>query len=296
MFPHLQLSSDTCLDVLQQIWLPKTMHLEARDLTQKACQVLFRSFERTGSQAVRALVTMDLRNTKVDNAESLLKVVTCCNQLHTLQLGRTRLRDSGASILTNGLARNPFSGHGYPHQGLRLLALEENCLTSLAAAGIATMLRWTPLEVLLVARNELGDDGIKVIANGLGNDGDSRLIRLDISENHVSASGLTALLSAIGRHSKLRSLDAGGNEHIGGDLASKPECRTEVVAVLSSAESLTDLHLWRCGLADVACSMVVNAQPPGLMLLNLAANPVSGPFRNRLLRSSECGLGREILM
>merc|ERR1712048_62841 len=97
-----------------------------------------------------------------------------------------------------------------------------------------------------------------------------------------TAAGLSGLLGALGTNSLLRSLDAGGNELVGGALNTSYEDALEVAAGLGAAGSLRDLHLWRCGLSDVAVQLVVDAQPPSLTLLNLASNPCSPDLRKWL--------------
>lgn len=52
---------------------------------------------------------------------------------------------------------------------------------------------------------------------------------------------------------------------------------------------LEDLHLWRCGLTDEAAGIVMDAEPPRLRLLNLAANPFSSELRGRLIRHKGAG-------
>jgi hypothetical protein len=147
-----------------------------------------------------------------------------------------------------------------------------------------------PLDALFLARNELGDKGAQALAEALTDEEhrtrNAQLLRLDVSENQLSAAGLAALLGALSSNQKLQSLNAGGNERIGGGLVCSPDCAQEVSAGLTSATALQDLHLWRCGLSDIACRMVVAARPPHLTLLNLAANPLSADLRSQLLHGT----------
>ncbi|CAE8611159.1 unnamed protein product, partial [Polarella glacialis] len=99
---------------------------------------------------------------------------------------------------------------------------------------------------------------------------------------------MARLLAALGGKHTLRSLDLGGNEQIGTGLTSSQECAQEVASSLGQV-GLQDLHLWRCGLGDAACALVVDAKPPRLKLLNLAANPLSAALKSKLLRSPLCG-------
>merc|ERR1712187_316200 len=111
-----------------------------------------------------------------------------------------------------------------------------------------------------------------------------RLARLDLSETRLTAVGLASLLRAASKNSYLKILDVGGNEQIGCTLIESPETVEDVTSALQSITGLTDLHVWRCGLTDPACQLVVDAQPQSLSLLNLAVNPFSLELRNRLMR------------
>lgn len=294
--PHLQLTTRLVGAALQKVWLPHTRWLEAQELNPKACRVLCAALERTGVKAVKSLVSLDLRNTKVENAQALAKVVRACQGLEVLHLGRAKLKDS-ADLIMRAFLFDPVTGVKSPHRQLRVLGLEENSLTSLAGNLLADTIRCLPLQELLLARNELGDDGAKAIAEAIlegscGWEGyGSCLTRLDLSENRIAAVGLAALFGALCDNRSLQSLDLGGNEQIGVGLASSSQCFQEVALSLGAATGLRDLHMWRCGLSDAACVMVVEAQPPQLTLLNLAANPFSASLRTRLLSLSNASSG-----
>jgi len=274
--PHVQLSSRACND-LRQIWLPRTRWLEARDLSAKACRNLFAALQAPGD-ICKGLLTVDLRNSKFDPA-CVGKLLTTCAGLCSLQLSRSKLKDGGAAYVTRALT--------LPHRGLKELYLEENGLTSLSGPGLACALRAAPLECLVLAKNDLGDDGIQALAEALsGCWPNHRLKQLDVSENKITAVGMASLLAALRGNRTLNSLDLGGNDTIGGGLL-HGEAQEEVAEGLVAVGGLRDLHLWRCGLADAACSLVVDAKPPKLELLNLAANPISGALKSSLLRAAD---------
>merc|ERR1712226_1224418 len=114
------------------------------------------------------------------------------------------------------------------------------------------MARHTPLENLLLARNELGDAGAKALAAALSEAAGvyrGQLARLDLSENQITATGFAALLGSLSKNTVLRRLDVGGNESIGAGIMDTPDTAQEVIAGLGSASGLRDLHLWRCGLS-----------------------------------------------
>lgn len=290
--PHLQLCSRDCETQLEHVWLPCTRWLEARDLKVKSCRTLFSFFELPEPRTARCLVSLDLRNTKLASELSLLGVVRTCGSLRDLDLSRTRLKDHGGCLLLRGLVFDPHSGDCAPHRCLQHLALEENGFTEAIADDLAGAARNLPLETLLLARNELGDGGARAMAGALADKTSlyrGRVGRLDLSENQLTAVGLAAVLGSLGSNLSLRRLDVGGNELIGGTLFNIPETGQEVTLGLESASELREFHLWRCGLSDAACQLVVDAQPPTISLLNLAANPFSQELRNRLIRQHEYG-------
>lgn len=311
--PHLQLDTAVCGELLQQVWLPKTLWLDARDLSVKACGMLFRALEAPGACLCKSLLTVDLRNSKLGDAAPLGKLIRTCTGLRALQLGRTRLKDGGAAHVLRSLAVEPSTGEWSPHLGLRALALEENGLTSLSGPGLAQALRAARLETLVLARNELGDDGVQALADALAQSSGRCLECLDLSENKVSSIGFGALLAGLAGSRSLRSLDLGGNDAIGPSLPeegkraddgsgrgdSNSSCSSEVVAKrLASLAGLEKLQLWRCGLADPWCLLLAGSlavRPPRLRLLNLAANPISKELKSQLLHSPGPG-DAEILL
>jgi len=284
--PHVQLDSRSCADVLEHVWLPQTRWLEARSLNAKASRSLMTSLSLPGPKAVSGLLALDLRYSKVADTLAVVNVARSCRSLRSLDLSRTRLRDEGAKELIKGLLCDPMTGARSPHRELRVLSLEENDLTQAVAPELAELALQVPLEALVLARNQLGDDGAEVLAStALAEDGfgQSRLTRLDLSENRLEVAGLAALLDALGSNTFLRSLDVGGNERIGSALTGSTELMEKVADGLKSASNLCDLHIWRCGLSDAVCLLVVGAQPPQLSLLNIAMNPLSSELRVRLV-------------
>jgi len=278
--PHLQIYSRTCVTTLQHVWLPRTLWLEARSLNAKACGTLFACFERNdAARTGRALLELDLSSCKAACAQQVVALVRSCMGLRALNLGRTRLQDDGALELTNGLIYDPVTGRCNPHPQLRRLSLEENGLTEAACECLADAVVHMPLEELVLSRNMLCDAGVNRLVRGLlatDCSAQARLKRLDLSETRLSAEGLATVLSGLGSNGRFQSLDAGGNEGVGDDLAKGPTDTVQrLAATLAEASSLQDLQLWRCRLSDSACKFLVASRPPGIMSLNLAMNPLS---------------------
>jgi len=233
-----------------------------------------------------ALLELDLSSCKAASADQVVTAVRSCMGLRTLNLGRTRLYDEGALHLTRGLVYDPETGRHNPHPQLQRLLLEDSGLTEAACECLADAVVHLPLEVLVLSRNVLGDAGINTLARGLlATDGSeqARLKRLDLSETKLSAEGLVSVLSALGSTGHFQSLDAGGNEGVGDDLAKGPTDTVQrLAATFAAASSLKDLQLWRCQLSDSACQFFVASRPPGIMSLNLAMNPLSFEVQNYL--------------
>lgn len=291
VMPHLMLSSKSCRSMLAQVWLPRTKWLEGRGLDAKACRVLNEAFERTGCRAARALVTLDLTNAKFCSALVVVSVARACQGLRLLNLSRTRLRDEGAECLARGLVFDPDSGHFSPHRELRCLALDENGLTGAVGTVLADVVTSVPLEVLRLAQNAMADPGAIAIASSLMRScpqrSGVRLTRLDLSRNSLTCLGLVAILRALGSNRTLHSLDVGGNESVGADLALSGESTEAFSVCLGSAAGLRDLHLWRCGISDAVFKLVVDSAPPTLRKLSLATNPISGEVRRQVIQRTD---------
>eukprot|EP00747_Dinoflagellata_sp_TGD_P038078 gnl/TRDRNA2_/TRDRNA2_139457_c0_seq1.p1 gnl/TRDRNA2_/TRDRNA2_139457_c0~~gnl/TRDRNA2_/TRDRNA2_139457_c0_seq1.p1 ORF type:complete len:328 (+),score=47.23 gnl/TRDRNA2_/TRDRNA2_139457_c0_seq1:139-984(+) len=270
------------------------MWLEARDLNQAASQSLIRALDRKSANSLSALLKLDLSNTRLSGAaSSIVKTVRACHSLRALDLSRTRLGDVGAEQIVRGMTFDAC-GAGGPHQALRLLALKENGLTAAAAEAVAQAVSVVPLKKLFLAHNEFGDQGAKLLAAALEPgtpsacrrhlDGSS-LEQLELSYNRLTVAGLAALLRPLaGCKSSLKSLDVGGNDRVGTSWMMAPESVMEVSESLHVAESLRELHLFRCGIHDDAYRLLLEALPQSLGLLNLATNPLSTALRNQLLR------------
>lgn len=303
VLPHLILSSKRCSSQLKKIWLPRTMWLEGRDLDKTACKQLFTGLECTGANAARALVTLDLRNTKLCSAVALVSVTRACRSLRCLDLSRTRLRDVGADHLLGGLVWDPLTGDHSPHATLRVLSLEDNRLTAAVGRRLARVVTDTQLEELLLGCNQLEDEGVEAIAEALAgkacNDSclttgrtraaleDVRLTRLDVSRNHIGSSGLRAFIGSLSSNRTLRILEVGGNERIGPGIAASVECAASVAAGLQGAQGLKQIHLWKCGLDDaIATHLISESFPSSLAVVNLATNSFSATMKK--LISEDC--------
>lgn len=306
VLPHLILSSNAKIASaqLKRVWLPHTLWLEGRDLDAAACQTLLKGLECTGAKAARALRTLDLRNTRNCSASSVVAVARSCRSLCSLNLSRTRLRDLGASHLLGSLIFDPLTGSRSPHLTLRVLMLDDNRLSAAVGKQLARVVQETPLEVLGLACNELGDEGVEAIAEAFtgemeggchrptSDDAPSvRLTRLDVSRNRIGANGMRSLIGALKFNRTLRSLEMGGNERIGPGLAASSVCAGCIASSLQVAKGLEELHLWKCGLADAAYNLISASLPPNIAVANLATNNFSSTVRTFILEA-RCGVIR----
>lgn len=289
--PHGKLTSEKCESWVQQVDLAHVFWIEARDLNPKGSRALLAGLESRGPGSAKALLTLDLRNTRLQgSAHFVVAVLRACLNLRSLNLGRTRLRDEGAEILASGLlAEDSETRLLRAHPRLQTLCLEECGLTKVSGPMlVAAALAMPRLEELVLGRNEIGDETALAIARALSPlgpcTGGASLTRLDLSENLLTGEGLAELAGALASHGYLQSLDVGGNERIGGVMDSKTECAQQVAEGLNSAAALRDLHLWRCGLYDESATLLVDSLPPRLRLLNIAANPFSRELRRKLVR------------
>jgi Leucine-rich repeat (LRR) protein len=235
----------------------------------------------------------------------LVGIARSCRSLDYLNISRTRLKDFGASHVVSGLLTDKMTGVRSPHTTLRFLALEENRITASTGSVLAQAVAEMPsLEVLLLAGNELGDEGVQALASVIGGDASCctddyslgtrsvsipldgpRLTRLDVSKNQLTAYGLISLVTALGTNSRLRSLELGGNEKIGIGIT-QAEFAYDVASGLLCAKGLRRLHLWRCGFRDDACNLIAESLPPNIEAVNLASNLFSAACRHQLLQTS----------
>eukprot|EP00927_Polykrikos_kofoidii_P013852 TRINITY_DN16027_c0_g1_i2.p1 TRINITY_DN16027_c0_g1~~TRINITY_DN16027_c0_g1_i2.p1 ORF type:complete len:1098 (+),score=174.31 TRINITY_DN16027_c0_g1_i2:254-3547(+) len=168
--PHLTLCSRTCVDRLRLAWLPHILCFEATNLNSAARKVLLEALQRQGHNVFKALRTLNLRHTRLvaGTVGDTVEVVRSCRGLHSLDLSQTNLRNAGVETLLQGLVFYPSVGSFSPHMSLRRLSLEANGLTGAVGTVLASVLQSVPLEVLLLANNELGDVGVEGLAAALG--------------------------------------------------------------------------------------------------------------------------------
>ncbi len=125
--------------------------------------------------------------------------------METLDLVNVAAGDEGVRVLFSALRRNT---------SLRTLYLDANAITPAGCEVIAAyfdFLKQQPGRVgltgLFLGINRLGDEGAKLLAEGLS--GHTPMVRLDVGSNRIQMAGLEALLRAAATCPELRYLGVG---------------------------------------------------------------------------------------
>mmetsp|Transcript_528 Transcript_528/g.899 ORF Transcript_528/g.899 Transcript_528/m.899 type:complete len:176 (+) Transcript_528:163-690(+) len=112
--------------------------------------------------------------------------------------------------------------------GLRVLDLSGNNILQQGAeclARVLTLENSPKLRVLLLARNRIGDDGLKKLGSGI--EACHSLEHLDLSSNFLGPSSAETLAKVVASAGSLKTLDLSGNvlqiEGLGGLLKSLPQ-------------------------------------------------------------------------
>jgi len=164
-----------------------------------------------------------------------------CNENATLEvigLAYNKLKDRGAGfvsqILNPNISNSPLteldlSNNGISYAGaeqlanallqgnsnLKKLDLGYNTIGPIGASSIGQMLRFThSLEKLVLTGNEVGDDGVQALSEGLkesSNNADSRLHYLDLDWNDVTDVGAGHLAEVLLGNNSLKSLSLAHN-------------------------------------------------------------------------------------
>jgi Ran GTPase-activating protein (RanGAP) involved in mRNA processing and transport len=217
--------------------------LEANDAKNDS-QIIMRMRTISADDAIK-LAEVLKRNTtlkelyasghKIDEkaAIAIAEALLVNRTLTKMCIGDSTFGDAGVMALANGLASN---------QGLLVLDLEYKSVGIGGAASLANMLRLPThvLKELLLSRNELNDEAVVSLSDGVQHSGSLRL--LDLSENAFGVKGAAALGDALAtaglktlKVSKNLLTDAGG---------------TSIVTAAAINTHLTELWLDECAIGD----------------------------------------------
>ncbi|KAM4612413.1 NACHT, LRR and PYD domains-containing protein 14-like [Polymixia lowei] len=180
--------------------------------------------------------------------------------LRTLDLGYNSIRDDGVEKLVAGLIDENCK--------LKTLRLQGCGLTFHSCVSLASVLIQSPkLRELDLSGNELGDDGLLQLANGIASQR-CRIDTLRLSQCNFKKQGCCSLASALQRNSDhLKVLDLSINE-IGDEGAIEFFKRVDI-------SKLTKLEMYHCNLTALSCEHICTAlqsETSTLVELNLSYN------------------------
>ncbi|KAM7393587.1 hypothetical protein PAMP_020446 [Pampus punctatissimus] len=180
--------------------------------------------------------------------------------LRELDLGYNSISDNGVEKLVEGLVDQNCQ--------LKMLRLQGCEVTSQACRYLATALRQSPkLRELDLSGNEIGDNGLKHLANGLRG-AECQLEALKLSQCNIEHKGCHYLASALEKNSShLKVLDLSINM-IGDKGANEIFKKFDI-------SQLTKLEMYHCGLTQLSCASIgetLKLEHSSLVELNLSNN------------------------
>ncbi|KAM7418409.1 hypothetical protein PAMA_015840 [Pampus argenteus] len=180
--------------------------------------------------------------------------------LRELDLGYNSISDNGVKNLVEGLVDQNCR--------LKTLRLQGCGVTSQACQYLAAALRKSPkLRELDLSGNEIGDNGLKHLANGLRGD-ECQLEALKLSQCNIEQKGCHYLASALEKNSgHLKVLDLSINM-IGDNGANEMFKKFDI-------SKLTKLEMYHCGLTWLSCGSIgetLKLEHSSLVELNLSSN------------------------
>ena len=160
------------------------------------------------SVSIRRLYLINAEIDGESGARSLGAMLRRNTSLHEVHLSENELGDEGAAVLVDGLLFNST---------LMKLDLRSNGIGGEGALSLASLIKQSPsLTSLYVGMNSIGNVGAEALARGLAN---SRLEKLDLSDNGIGVSGAQAISQMLCTNTNLQELNLSFN-NIGDDGAS----------------------------------------------------------------------------
>ncbi|XP_034081596.1 NACHT, LRR and PYD domains-containing protein 14-like isoform X2 [Gymnodraco acuticeps] len=179
--------------------------------------------------------------------------------LRELDLGFNSIRDEGVRELVEGLSDENCR--------LKTIRLQGCGLTGHSCEDLALVLRRSPkLRELDLSMNEIGDDGVRYLADGLRSP-ECQLETLRLSQCNIEEKGSSYLASALQENwGSLKVLDLSIN--MVGDKGTKE-------LYIKCDRQLTKLEIYHCGLTVLSCHNIGEAlkyETSSLVELNLSNN------------------------
>ncbi|XP_070306367.1 NACHT, LRR and PYD domains-containing protein 13 isoform X2 [Odocoileus virginianus] len=322
---HLDLSSNSldtavCTGLLTMLRRSacslKYLWLESCGLSAEVCHQLFTELGRNSSLSFLSLADNDLSHVELERlreppgtascalkelslekgnlsaaaCEDLASLLTSTPRLTRLCLGLNPLGDEGTRLLCGSLTR--------PECVLQRLELWCCRLGAPSCRHLSdALLRSRSLTHLNLRRNNLGDEGAKLLCAALGH-ADCALQSLNLSHCSLTVAGCRELAQALKCNGRLKVLDVGNNAIQDGGVK-------ELCGVLKSPSCvLQTLGLEKCSLMAACCRPLssVLGSSKNLENLNLLGNDLGLDGVSRLwtaLRKSTCnlrklGLGKDL--
>ncbi|XP_068583655.1 NACHT, LRR and PYD domains-containing protein 14-like [Cebidichthys violaceus] len=180
--------------------------------------------------------------------------------LRELDLGYNSISDEGVRELVEGLSD--------PNCRLKTVRLQGCAMTSHACEYLATALRQSlKLQELDLSMNEIGDDGLRHLANGLSSS-ECKIETLKLSQCNIEQKGCYYLASALQKNSSsLKVLDLSIN-------MVRDKGANELFKKCDISQ-LTKLEIYHCGLTVLSCGSIGEAlkfENSNLLELNLSNN------------------------
>ena len=224
-------NKELCKDLLQKVYKQKVINLENQVLNschiaslgfflskssykwnsvslvkcqigRKGIQQLYQYFYvRTSNKSTVDEINLS-HNSLSHSTSSLLANVISCLRPHTLYLCNNLLTVKGIAIVVAKIST------------VKQLHVESNYITDLDREVVSNMLR--SLTKLYIGTNPLGDEGAKLLSEGLLNA--TSLQILNIRNSRITCEGAKALANALKQNKSLQVLDSGLN-NIGDDGA-----------------------------------------------------------------------------
>jgi len=204
-----------------------------------------------------------------------------------LCLANTKLRDGSVEAVAAALAANAARGE----DRVAVLRLQRNFLSDSGAGALGSYLA-TPgcaTEVLHLSTNDIGDEGVALLAHGVERasaGGGGRLRELHLANNKFEEEGAAALARALRGHSSLELLVLSYNP-VGAEGAKALAASVRGGPSAGAGSVLRDLRLTRCGLGDggaTALGAALTSPDCPLVHLDLGLNGIGDGGASALAR------------
>ena len=207
-------------------------------------------------KTVSCLKVLSINSVQItdDAAKDIAHIITKNLALEKVLLSNNRLREN-TNIITNALQLL---------DSLRLLQLEDNCITVQAADGIAAVINNNPLlRIVFLGKNKLEAEGVIKIANALKNISDLKVLGLD--NNGITDKAANAIADVIYSNTELEMLFLNDNnlQSNGAKIICKSLMSNKILKLLLLQSNLITEEA-----ADDLTEMIINISLPGTIVIS----------------------------